>query len=268
MRQWLSVLLVLGSTACWALDEIVGDLSDDTSVIQVRVLPISKFNRADIKELAGRFLGSASKGRNLAVLSMFADRNVAALETGVSCESGYPQWRAYYHNPPKDALAAADVISIGKDAVVRLRTPDGTIVRDVIRGTDPTQFSVDGATFEILQVSGRVRSRFEGCGVPGSIDPVIYLKTSSNLTEELCQRATSLLTVRLDKKQIWTHFRNDHWFLCGQFPIWYPYSAPAQPPSEKAYYALPDFSCSVSCDDVPRCLGSALRPPVSRKGYR
>lgn len=133
-------------------------------------------------------------------------------------------------------------------------------MRHVLRGKDPTQLAVDGIEFDVLLLGGRLRSRFEGCGVAGAVDPVVYLRTDNALTAELCQRVTTTLAATLGTKHVWTHFRNDHWFLCGQFPIQYPYSPSTPPPSEVAFYSLPEFTCSIFCDGSPRCIGPTVTP--------
>ena len=268
MRPLLLLVLFVSSTRSSPLAEIVGETRDNNTVVQIRILPKSAFNLVDMKKVAEQFLRSDAAGHTTAVLSMYGDRNVAAQESGVSCESGYLQWKVYYDGFPKDPLMAADVISIRGDAVLRLRTPDDAIVRHVMVGKDPTLVSLDGIEFEILWLTGRLRSRFEGCGVAGTVDPILYLKTTATLTEDLCQRITSMFAATLGAKYIWTNFRNDHWFLCGQFPIQYPFLPLGPLPSEVAFYNLPDFACSVFCDGASRCLGPTLTPPSRRKERR
>jgi hypothetical protein len=263
----LLLLPILGIVDCWATGETISNLRDATTVLQVRILPRCAFNIDEIRKVATEFLQLEAATHEIAVLSLYASRDIAAQETGVSCESGYPQWRSYYDRFPKRSLLAAEVISIGKDAVLRLRTD--SIVREVIRGSDPTQIVVGGVKFDLTFVSGRVRSRFESCGSAGDIDPIVYLQTNAILTEEISKQATAALSARFKSKYIWAHFRNDQWFLCGQFPIVYPYSAWDRPPSEDAYYTLPDYACSIPCSGIPRCVGSTVRRGSQRiKGER
>jgi hypothetical protein len=265
MRPLLLLVLFVSPIRSWPLDEVVGDMRDSNTVVQIRSLPESAFNLADMKKVAEQFLRSDGAGHDTAVLSLYADQNVAAQEGGVSCEGEYRQWKVYHDGFPKGPLMVADVVSIRKDAVLRLRTSKGAIMRHVISGKDPLLVSVDGVEFEILSLAGRRRSRFEGCGVPGVLDPILSLKTNATLTEDLCQRATSALATKLGSKYVWADFRNDHWFLCGQYGIQYPFLPLGPPPSEADYYSSPEYTCSILCEGAPRCTGPTLTPSSRRR---
>jgi len=268
MRPLLLLALFASSVRSWPPDEVFGDMRDSNTVAQVRILPKSAFNLVDMKRVAEQFLRSDGAGHHTAMLSLYADQNVAAQEGGVSCEGEYRQWKVYYDGFPRGPLLVADVISIGKDAVLRLRTPKGAIIRHVMSGRDPTLISVDGIQFEMLSMAGRFRSRFEGCGAPGTLDPTLSLKTNAILTEEICQRATSALAASLGSKYVWAEFRNDHWFLCGKYGIEYPFLPLGPPPSEAVYYGLPQYTCSIFCEGVPRCTGPTLTPSFRRQERR
>lgn len=47
------------------------------------------------------------------------------------------------------------MIAINGDAVLRPRSADGSFSKRILRGRDPTQFSVEGTPFEILIVGGQ-----------------------------------------------------------------------------------------------------------------
>jgi|SRR5580658_6008856 hypothetical protein len=265
MRILPVLTLFIGATPCLAPGEVVSDLEDGETLLRLETLPSAKFNLSDMEGVARRFLGGAAKGHRTAVLSIYADRAVPAQEAG-SCEGNYTQWKSLYDSFPKHARLAAYVISVGSDAVLWLKASDSDIVRKVLSGNDPARVSVDGEPLEILFVNGRIRSRFDGCGMPGTVDPVLYLRTSATLNAEFCRRATSSLAARLGARHILAEFANDPWFPCdGRFPVQYLF-LPARPPlSESAFYGLPGFSCGIFCDGEPRCLSSTptrrVRPP-------
>lgn len=256
MRSVFLFTLCFGYAHCWAQAHVVAELKDANTLIQVRTLPESAFTLVKMRRLADEFLSSDATAHSIAVLSVYADPDVAAREAGAICDGGYRQWRTYYDDFPKARLLAASVISIRGDAVLRLRTLLG-IIHQVISGTDPTSVSVGRDQFEILSISGRSRSRFEGCGIAGVVEPVLYLKTDATLSESLCERATSTLAERLGRKYISTTFRNDRWFLCGQFPIVYPYSSFKKPPTRATYNSLPELACSISCKNSSHCISIA-----------
>jgi hypothetical protein len=260
MRTLPALFLFFWVIPCLRSDKAVPDLKDNDTFLRIEVLPNSRFNLTDMEGVARRFLKDEAKAHRIAVLSVYADRTVAAQEAA-SCEGSYRQWKLLYDNFQERAPVAAFVLSLRSDAVLWLRTSDGNIHRRVLSGKDPTQFSVEGIPLEILFVSGRTRSRFEGCGTPGAVDPVLYLRSSATLNATFCQRATSWLAARLGAKYIWAQFTNDSWFPCdGRFPLHYPFSPAGPPPSEATFYSLPGFSCSIFCDAEPRCLSSTPTP--------
>lgn len=260
----LFVILVVVGLSCRAADNATGDLKDSNTLVRLQILPSSKFNLTDMETVARRFLGGPAKARATAVLLVYADRAIAAQEAA-ACESTYLQWKLLYDKFPKSTLLTAVVISLQGDAVLWLRTLDGSVSRRVLSGKDPTSISVDTIPLEILLVTARVRSKFERCGTPGALDPVLFLKTSAPLNEGFCKRVTSWLSTRLGVEHIWVEIANTPWFPCdGRFPLHYPFSPQGRPPSEDAFYNLPMFSCSIFCDGQPSCLGPTRLPPVYR----
>jgi hypothetical protein len=268
MRAFPVLLLFLGVISCEASGTVVHDLKDNDTLLRLEVLPDSTFNLTDMERVARRFIGGAAKTHKIAVLAAYADQAVAA-EEAAGCGSNYLNWKLFYDSFPKRVLLASYVISLRGDAVLWLRTSDGSIFRRVLSGNDPTQVSVDGIPLEILYVNGRIRSRFEGCGTTGAIDPVLYLRTNAALSAKFCQRVTLWLAARVGAKHIWAEFANDPWFPCdSRFPLRYPFSPAGPPLSETAFYGLPGFSCSIFCDAEPRCLSSTptrrVRQPDAR----
>lgn len=250
----LALIALFCIVICFAQDAIISEIRDDRTLIQVRVAHEAASGPAGMEREARRFLEDLGRTRILSRLSMYSRRDVAEAQNGGMCEGSYLSWKAHYDAFPKGDFVASDVTSIGGDSVLRLRARDGTVTRKVVRGKDPTQIVVDGVRFDLLFVSGRLRSRFEGCGVPGTVDPVLFLQTDATLTPAICERATSWLATKLGANHVWTHFRNDRWFICSQFPVVFPF-LPAEPlPSSPALASSREYSCSIFCEGPPRCM--------------
>jgi len=252
--------LGLLGAAHWQPVKATSDTIQDADVlVQFKVLPKAEFNLAQIAAVARRFLGTTASAHRVAVLTTYADSDVAAHEAS-NCEGSYRQWRLLYDDFPKVPLVAAQVISFGDDASLRLRTAQGAIQSLVLRGMDPTTFLFEGVRFEILHVTGRVRSAFEGCS-PGVVVPVLYVRATAPLDEKLCGLVTSWLAVKLGKS-VEVSYADDHWFPCdGRFPLRYPF-APAGPPlTEDGFHDLPGYSCQIRCDSKPACLKLAIGRP-------
>jgi hypothetical protein len=256
MRRILVVLLFGSTVNGHAQDAAFPDLKDDRSLIRTRILSNSAFDLTAAERLARQFLDDAGPKRALARLSMYDRRDVAIRESGGMCEGTYLRWRAQYDSFPKRPLIAADVISVTGNAALRLRSRDGSVTRQVLRGTDPTQIVVGGASFDILYITGRVRSRFEGCGMSGTIDPVLFLKAASVLSPAVCQRVTSWLAAKLGVRYLWTEFRNDHWFVCSQFPVVFPFSRLEPLPPDTVLADSPGYGCSIPCEGPASCLST------------
>jgi hypothetical protein len=252
MRQVL--ILLISTVYCFAQGVVISEIKDERTFIQTRVLPERTFSPAGMARLARRFLDDLGHGRTLSRLSMYSRQDVAEAQNGGMCEGSYLPWKAHYEAFPKAGFLSSDVTSIGDNSVLRLRARDGTVTRRVLHGEDPTQVVVDGVSYEILFVTGRVRSRFEGCGVPGTIDPVLFLKTDATLNPAICQRVTSWLAATLGVNHVWTHFRNDRWFICSQFPVVFPFLSAEPLPSSTSLVSSPEYSCSIFCEGSPRCM--------------
>lgn len=185
------------------------------------------------------------------------------MERGLSCHS-YKQWKVYYDHFPRDRLMVGSVIAINGDSVLRLRRADGTVTRVVLSGKDPTQFSVDGARFEILVLAGREMTRFQVCATPGAIEPNLYIRTEARLNRQVCERATNWIAGTLRTKHVGVTFRNDYWFPCSQlFPVLYPFFPPEPPPSESSYHNSATFSCGMTCEGRAHCVQTMGAPIVT-----
>ena len=267
MRTSAIVVALIGTAYGQVPKDAGGAIEDSEVSIQFRVMPEAVFNLAHMTDVARKFLGTAAATHRIAVLIAYDSAAVAAHEAA-SCEGSYRQWRLLYDHFPQVPLAAAQVISFGPDAVLRLRTPKGDIQRLVLRGVDPTEFSFEGNRFEILHATGRVRSIFEGCS-PGTVEPILFIRTTASLDENLCERSTSWLAARLGREHAEVEFANNRWFPCeARFPLLYPFGPVEPQPSEEEYYALQGVSCSLDCDGKPRCLSATIPRPSKARGER
>jgi len=251
MKLVLAILSLIATAAyCQPADQTSNDIQDAAILIRLKILPESAFDPSRVAEEGRRFLSTAAASHKVAALLAYDHSSVAAREAG-GCEGSYKQWRFLYDRFPETQFAAAEVISLGRDAVLRLRTTNGAIRRIVLRGTDPTEFSFEGVKFEVLHVNGRVRSQFEGCS-PGVVDPIIYLMTSAVVDKNLCRRLTRWLTVRLGTRYMDVRLAHHPWFPCeGRFPLQYPFIA--EKPSEADVRDDPRYSCDVVCDGEVIC---------------
>jgi hypothetical protein len=254
------VLFLIGVMACQGAEEVYAETKDNDHWFLTLVVPVERVKLPHMEKVAVDFLGRAASHK-VAVLSVFNTREIAAMERGTSC-GNYKQWRVDYNYFPRGRLAAANMIAIGGNAVLRLRSADGTVTRRVLKGEDPTQLSIDGTRFEILVIGGRRMTRFQACATAGAIEPNLYIRTSGKLSRELCERAVNWLAGMLRSRHLGASFRNDYWFPCGQFfPVLYPFFPPEEPLSESAYHKSVTFTCAMTCEGKADCL-QTMGPPV------
>jgi|GEM_PF-2647728 len=262
MSKVLLMLLVLAAgLSSVSAEERVWDMKDSAYWRRKLVVPVEDITPAKMEKTAQEFLRLAGV-RRIVVLSVFVSRGVAA-EQGAP-RSNYKQWKGYYDSLPKHARVSAHMIAISGDAVLWVRDVEGRITRRVLKGRDPTKFSVDGTAFEILYVAGRVMTKFERCATPGAIEPVFYVITPAELTEELCTRAGRWLARKLEAKHLAVRFRNDQWFVPGSsFPVAYPFAPTEAPPTEAEYHRSVSYYCGIFRGkplDCRQTMGLALTP--------
>jgi hypothetical protein len=231
-------------------DVVMDDVRNGSLLIQHRTVPPQALTASGATAIAEAFL-SDKRAYKLRVLTMYSDSAAAAGQTQF-CEGSYKQWKLFYDGFPKAHLGAAQVISTRAGAVLLFRSESGDVGRQILEGADPTILEADGASFEILYVAGRTRSKFERCA-SGIMEPVFFLKTSALLTPELSKKATAQLASNLAIDHLWAHFRNDIWFLCGEFPVFYPFSLSEPIPTDTAHRRSTQLDCYINCDGVPVC---------------
>ena len=234
--------------------------------VEVRILPEEHIVLPRLEELSKDFLVRSASSTHLATLSVFPSSALAAWQTNLSCET-YRQWTVYFGAPSRSRLVCGYMVAINGDAVIRVRSAEGKVIRRVVSGSDPTEFAIGRAVFEILFVSGRVTTKFDPTRTAGLVEPLLYVKTKAHLDEALCERATSLLAAKLGLRRLSVHYRNDSWFICdGGFPTVYPFSADDEPPpSEAEFYRSVSFGCDLSGSGAPACI-QISGAPLGRSG--
>jgi hypothetical protein len=228
-------------------------MNDDDYWFETTFLEGSNITEEHMGAIARRFLSSSAHKRRIAVLTVFSNPKVNAQQNDIACDH-YRQWLYYFDRSRNNSRAVADVIAINGNAVLRVRSVTGVISRAVLKGADPTVFSLAGAPVEVLMLSGRAISDFEGCSIPRGIAPIAYLQTPAPLSLDLCRRAMAEFTKKIGAKRLHVSLRNDPWFICGgNFPIIYPFANLGEPPREQDYYRSRTFTCSVECDGTIAC---------------
>ena len=258
----LAVAVPLFATLVTALD-LAGaeiDLADGKSIIRLTIAPESSITKLRVSEMSTEFLNGIGVGRKLAVLSVYSQDEIAARQVSF-CENDYSTWQVYHNKLSAMTGASAHMVSFGQNAVLMLRTVDGKLVRETLRGRDPTRMMVDGKAYEILFVAGRRRSPLEERGQARTVEPILYITTNVVLTRSLCERAASQILQATGVDRAWVSFRNDPWFICQNFPVFYPYGLSEPVPMENEFVTRPEFTCIAAITGV-RCTQTAGSGPL------
>lgn len=261
--QSICLLFVIEGAAQCRAEAVYFDLRDQRYWFRTIIVPEDDLAMPKLEQTARRFLSAAS-GRSVVVLSMFTDRQDAAMSAAAARDS-YRGWQVYYNEASARPIRTAQAIAIREDWVLRVRQADGRVDTRILAGRDPLRFESDGAAFEILVIQPRVGTVFDQCEPGESLSPVVYVKTGVALTQRICKKTTDRLARMLGATKLFASFRNDHWFISfSGFPVVHPFSVEQTPPSEAAYYNSDALTCSASCGrkaDCLRTLGPGLAPP-------
>lgn len=247
--------------------QLYTDLRDHKYWYRSVIVPPESFTLPQLRSLAQEFLGMAAARHDLAALSVFTDVHDAAMATTANRDS-YKQWRLYYDAALSRQIRTADVVAIGDNAVLRVREAHGRVVQQIISGTNPLVFEVDGTAVEILVVRFRRGTRFDQCDPGTALSPIVYAKASNPLSTRLCKAAAARVAGLLKERKLFIMFRPDQWFISsGSFPVPYPFAKDEPPPSEEAYNRTITLSCSVLCEQGPACVQTqgSLQKQKSRK---
>ena len=106
-------------------------------------------------------------------------------------------WRKLYETQKERHREIAELVSFGGNAVLRLRDSSGKLVRRVLQGTDPLQYTVRGTLYEILSVGNTLHFR-----TTASLD----VATGNQLVAQLKRVLPESLRLNIE-------IRNNEWLM-------------------------------------------------------
>lgn len=162
--------------------------------------------------------------------------------------------------PPKKPMA--QVLGLGKDALLRYRDATG-LKEKILAGTkDPTLFRVSGIEFRLVHFKLTIGSETMLPTGRYVLD-LFFTKVSGQMSVRACATIVEGIRQRSSVKNLGVKFRSDTWFLQDAlFPYFYPFVADLKVPDalRSQYIRGSKLGCYVGMGQSISCSGSNFVP--------
>ena len=191
-------------------------------------------------------LSEELKNNRAWTVGVFTDETDAGHESAgkMLTEKGYDWWLELYNEFGRKLLPMAEILVYEKNAVLRLRSSDGTCSEVVLLGDNFLRVRLGSVKFEILKI---IYHRLPPSAEPRPGDEAmisVYVRSSSFPGENQARRFSLLMKDRFLQKRVDVAFRSDAFFLTDlRFPIMYRFDSTATPPSRDEYAKSKTMYC-------------------------
>jgi len=172
------------------------------------LVPEKAFVEPELMSLAREFLKQRPRPLLARLLMVTAEEGALVLGAPAS-HRGYTSWVLSYFGGEWRSWGMAEVLRIRKNAVLRIRYPDGRLARRVLQGRDPLRMFRSPASAEIVFVAlwplvgGGTTSR----------PPEFFVVTSMPLNQETCHRVVTAVRKATGLPRGEVAIGNDPWFI-------------------------------------------------------
>jgi len=225
MREQGIILLCMVIAMPMAAQQTLSEAETESSYQKVVLLTHEDFTKETLVQLAEDFVRKRRQ-TVLAKLVMVTDKR-AAWALRVMPERSYLQWAGLYFDPRWRRWGMAEILRIGRDAVLRIRYSNGSVDRLVVKGRDPTDLVISGEHTEILYVHF---PEPDGNGDYGR-QIFFYVRTPMELSRVTCHAVVEALQQKTGLRQAAVLIRNDPWFITNpgmpvQYRFWEEWPVP------------------------------------------
>jgi hypothetical protein len=178
-------------------------------------------------------------------LAIYADRGGAPLPQ--PDHVSYESWQRTHDLALRTPNAMAEIISVGRNTVLRMRDKSGAIRRKVIAGADPLIVELGQEHLEIVYFSFSDARPFVSQRVN------IFVQTAQPLNSNVGAALLRKLEPVFPSQEVSVAIRNDTWFIYEPgYPFLNPFVKKQDPPTEEAYEKTRSLICgnwtgSLSC---------------------
>ena len=162
------------------------------------------FTEAYVERLARAELATRPRV-NFTQLYVYGDKGGAPLPK--PSHVSYDYWRGLYGSLVQSPNEIAEMVSVGANAVLRIRDGVGTIRRRVLAGKDPLEIDVEGDRFEVLYFAFSTPELHTLQRVD------IYVRTDASLQKEKGLMLLQRLQPLFPDLEVSIFVRNDAWFI-------------------------------------------------------
>ena len=196
----------------------------------------SSFTEKKVLRLCRTELGRKPRA-GLTQLIIYGDKGGPPLPKPTA-QITYDHWRGLYDSAANSPNEIAEMISIGADAVLRMRDANGNINRRLLAGKDPLHIEVQGDQFDVVYLA------FSGSG-PYALHRVdAYIRASAKLKAEVGLQLLRVLQSKLQELEVSVSVRNDAWFIHEPtYPFFNPFTEALTPPTAEEYDRTKTLRC-------------------------
>jgi hypothetical protein len=150
----------------------------------------------------------------------------------------YNGWRRGHDDVAMSLKPVAEMIAIGRSAILRLRDQHGVVSETVLSGKNPLVFESRGSRFEVLHFA------FGRPGLHSLERADVYARTDHPLDPEAGLGLLHTFQAMFPDMAVSVFVRNDAWFIYEQsFPFFYPFGEGMEPSSDEAFIGTHTLRC-------------------------
>lgn len=231
------------------------------------LIPDAEFTGENVEALARRFLAEDSGEYDFVCFTF------GTIESGLydvyyrhTFHEGHERTAAYFaEHGASIANPIAQMVKMGKDAVIRYRRGQTLRTWQVLGEGDPTRITSVGVTYDLIGLDFKsldldYRLRSVASPEPNSIR--LFLRTLEPLRLGQCEAAGRLLSSKI-RAVADVYFRNDPFFVGDGGPAVYAFDQVLAVPSQRYFYDAPEVGCLIRNNSL-KCTGVRIANP-SRK---
>jgi len=237
------LVVLLGLAFVASGEKVLSDLSRGTVRQKSVLLSRESFTTANLLRLGRAELGA--RRTTFTQVIFYGDGAGAPLPK--PSHITYDHWRELYESQANFPNEIAEMIAIGKNAVLRVHEATGRVSRNVIAGKDPLQLESGHDNIELLYFGFTTQSSY----IAQRVD--VYARTAAPLTAERGVELLRSMETVFPYWEVSLFVQRDPWFVSEpSYPFFNPFVPRLNLPTPEEYQATKTLRCghlsgSASC---------------------
>lgn len=209
-------------------------------------LPLADFKLQRLEERFGPLLSRHSNAK-LIVFDAYATEQAGGSDNcKCSTDITFEFWKSLYQSYIiKAPMAAAQLLGLNGNLLLRVREPGGVVTTKVLKGTSLSRFQFAGATLNLLHV-GVTRRQQTSLTNDGAIHGEFFLVTEQPFDSSFARDLAVHLQSESGLSTLSVLIRADPWFIREDtFPVAYPFLPNSDPPGQETYETSRQSTCVI-----------------------